>query len=165
MTEAQLIYRAARARWKQEYTDSLSIREIPPRWRVGLARAITHLRAYFHATRAAMARYGLRGAQKGRDMNEKTGIARGGHMPVTVDGKHDFSGACAPETSLFAHRTFSVGVFQWVLKASGKGLKKTKAKVRVFGVCSDPGAVYAEATRICALLDSGEYTGPKRVTV
>jgi len=86
-------------------------------------------------------------------------------MPVTVDGKHDFSGACAPETSLFSHRTFSVGVFQWVQKASGKGLKKSPAKVRVVGLCSCPLAVYAEAAWICKLLDKGEYTGPKRVTV
>ena len=82
-------------------------------------------------------------------------------------GKHDFTGACAPSHA-FASRswiTFSVGVFQWLPKASGKGLKRGPVKVRVAGLVSDPEAVNAKAREIAAQLDAGTYSGPRRVDV
>jgi len=69
MTEAQLLYRAARARWKQEYTDSLSACVIPSGWSVRLRKAfwrplvarapLSRFQAYLQAWRAANAKYAL----------------------------------------------------------------------------------------------------------
>ena len=80
--------------------------------------------------------------------------------------KHDFSGAYAPGgLSGFNNNTFSVGIFQWVPKANGKGLKKSAVKVRVKGYVSQPEKVYEAAKRICAELDAGTYTGKRYVSV
>lgn len=49
--------------------------------------------------------------------------------------------------------TFSVGIFQWQLKASGKGLKKSKAMSRVRGYNAEPDRVYEKAIEICARLN------------
>jgi hypothetical protein len=84
-------------------------------------------------------------------------------------GKHDFSGSCAPRDGDDAgpmscgQHTFSLGVFQWVTKAGGKGCKKSAVKVRVYGPCHNSENVYAKAREIVALLDAGGYSGPKRV--
>ena len=81
--------------------------------------------------------------------------------------KHGFSGSCLPGES--AHRltfaTFSVGIFEWVPKASAKGLKKSLVKVRVQGPRAEPELVLAKAREICALLDAGIYIGSKTVKV
>jgi hypothetical protein len=82
-------------------------------------------------------------------------------------GRHDFSGRCESidfcEASLFA--TFSVGVFQWVPKMSGKGMKKSKVKVRVIGLAGQADAVYSRAREIAGQLDAGTYDGTKVVRV
>jgi len=85
-------------------------------------------------------------------------------------GKHDFSGSYAPrpgETSgpmsSFQQRTFSVGIFQWVLKSGGKGCKKSAVKVRVSGPCHLSNMVYDKAREVIALLDAGTYQGPKHI--
>ena len=84
-------------------------------------------------------------------------------------GKHDFDGNCAPgaagEIKYFAQDTFSVGIFQWVLKSSGKGCKRSAVKVRVKGSFDRPAGVYAKAREIANALDAGTYSGPKNVTV
>jgi hypothetical protein len=80
-------------------------------------------------------------------------------------GKHGFSGACRPGSGWAGHHTFSVGVFQWVQKASGKGCKKSAVKVRVSGSTAHPERVDAKATEIVEALDAGTYTGPKHVRV
>jgi len=51
------------------------------------------------------------------------------------------------------YSTFSVGIFQWQQKASGKGLKKSKAMSRVLGYTAEPDRVYEKATEICARLN------------
>ena len=85
-------------------------------------------------------------------------------MTPTI-GTHDYSGACAPVSpTRYTHRTFSVGVFEW-LQSSTKRPKRSAAKVRVVGLTSDPESVYARARAIVAELDDGKYTGPKRVVV
>jgi len=56
-------------------------------------------------------------------------------------------------------------VFEWLPKASGKGLKKGPVKVRVSGPARFPDIVEREAKRVVAALDAGTYTGPKRITV
>jgi hypothetical protein len=81
-------------------------------------------------------------------------------------GKHEFGGACDPSSHIYHHNlTFSVGIFQWVPKAGGKGLKRTAVKVRVTGFSSRPEGVYEAARKIVAELDAGTYTGKKHVRI
>ena len=80
-------------------------------------------------------------------------------------GKHGFSGACVPGSGWPGQHTFSVGVYEWVPKASGKGCKKSAVKVRVSGPIDDYDRVYAKAAEITAAIDAGTYTGPKHVRV
>ena len=82
--------------------------------------------------------------------------------------KHEFSGSWRPDKFGVARhgaRTFSVGIYQPVPKASGIGTKKTAVKVRVSGSVHDHELVYEKAREICLLLDEGKYTGPKNVKV
>ncbi len=81
--------------------------------------------------------------------------------------QHGYSGQCAPHTGCgISYKTFSVGIFEVVPTASGKGTKRGGAvKVRVRGLVSDPQAVYDAAARIVSELDAGTYSGPKNVTV
>lgn len=78
--------------------------------------------------------------------------------------KHDYDGACKPG-GFFRYSTFSVGIFELVPKASGKGTKRGKVKVRVSGPTESPELVYTKAAEIAALLDAGKYTGPRHVKV
>ena len=83
-------------------------------------------------------------------------------------GKHGFSGACAPDSGGYwagHYHTFSLGIFEWVNKASGQGLKKGPVRVRVSGDTNNAEAVNAKAEEIVRLLDAGIYSGPKRVRV
>ena len=48
--------------------------------------------------------------------------------------------------------TFSVPVFQWIPKASGKGLKKSKT-IRVNGYTADPQRAYDRAAELCRQLN------------
>jgi hypothetical protein len=81
-------------------------------------------------------------------------------------GKHDFDGSCAPlgKEAFSGQKTFSVGIFQWLAKSRGKGLKRSAVKVRVGGLISDPEKVYARARMIVDELDRGEYRGTRNVT-
>lgn len=83
-------------------------------------------------------------------MNEKNGVqgTHGFEMPVHVPASYE---------------TISVGIFEWVAKSSRKGTKRGKSKVRVRGYASHPEDVEAEARRIVALLDSGQWIGKKTV--
>ena len=84
---------------------------------------------------------------------------------------HGFFGSCAPgalgssRKRAFQCKMFSLGIFQWMPKSGGKGLKMGKAKVRVSGFSSNPEAVYARAHKIISELNAGTYTGPKNVRV
>ncbi len=49
--------------------------------------------------------------------------------------------------------TFSVGVFQWLPKAGGKGLKKSKS-IRVLGYTAEPLRVYTKAQELCDRLNA-----------
>lgn len=84
-------------------------------------------------------------------------------------GKHGFDGDCAPGAAGVlknsVQETFSVGIFEWVPKSSGKGCKRGAVKVRVKGPFGDPEKVYAKARTIAGELDAGSYAGPKNVTV
>ncbi len=50
------------------------------------------------------------------------------------------------------YTTFSVGVFQWLPKASGNGCKKSRT-IRVIGYVSAPFDVYQKATELCGRLN------------
>ena len=80
-------------------------------------------------------------------------------------GTHEYSGKCAPGDYGNMWLTFSVGVFEWVPRANGKGTKRSKAKVRVKGPTRTPDLVYAKAREIADSLDAGTYAGPKTVTL
>jgi len=76
--------------------------------------------------------------------------------------KHDYSGDCVPGGKYSGgYLKFSVGIFQWLPKAGGKGLKKSKVIYRISGFCANPDAVYRRAEFICERLDSGDML-PKR---
>lgn len=84
--------------------------------------------------------------------------------------KHDFSGHCAQgEKGCWVNRggqnTFSLGIFQWIPKSTGKGLKKSAVKVRVHGYISDSKVVYQKAREIIKELDDETYSGKKNITV
>lgn len=76
--------------------------------------------------------------------------------------KHDYDGACKPSSCF---DTFSVGVFKWISRARGEGMKRGKVKVRVSGKCKNAEAVYDRARKIVVALDDGVYDGPKNVKV
>ncbi len=81
--------------------------------------------------------------------------------------KHGYNGSyCPPEKCEYLHnKTFSVGCFQWLPKAGGKGLKKSAVIVRVKGRVSCPESVYAKAAEICTKLNGGWRSHTKTITV
>lgn len=74
-------------------------------------------------------------------------------------GKHDFDRDIIEGWNI----TFSVGIFQWILSADGKHMKKGKAKVRVSGLVIDKQRVFEVAESIVNDLDSGNWDGRKTV--
>jgi len=50
-------------------------------------------------------------------------------------------------------------------RANGKGTKRGKVVVRVYGLCERPDPVYTMARAIVRALDAGTYDGPKTVRV
>jgi hypothetical protein len=64
----------------------------------------------------------------------------------------DYDGACKPDGTRGWHgmESFSVGVFQWLPKASGKGVKRGKVVKRISGSVNDPAAVYRRAEAFIA---------------
>jgi hypothetical protein len=59
----------------------------------------------------------------------------------------DFDGACAPGAEWSGRESFSVGIFQWVPKAGGEGVKRSKVIRRIKGGTSEAETrrVFAEA--------------------
>lgn len=80
-------------------------------------------------------------------------------------GKHDFYGDCAPGRFKSLGNTFSVGIFQWELKADGKRLKKGPVKYRIKGSTSFPEKVYNRARVVCYELNKGWVPKHKSETV
>lgn len=85
-------------------------------------------------------------------------------------GLHSYAGEASPlgggkYDAWFTQESFSVGVFEWVPKKDGSGLKRGPVKVRVRGLVVDANAVADRAREICAALDAGTYTGPRHVRV
>jgi hypothetical protein len=67
----------------------------------------------------------------------------------------DFYGDCAPDESRpgVGWKTFTLGIFQWLPKASGKGLKRGKVIFRVKGTRDNPALAYSQARAFCAELN------------
>ena len=79
---------------------------------------------------------------------------------------HDYSGSCAPgKSQSFGNMMFSVGIFQWLPKASGKGLKKSAVKFRIKGSSNNPEKVYSQAKIICDKMNNGYQPEKKSMTV
>jgi len=78
---------------------------------------------------------------------------------------HDFSGSCSPGSIMAPQKTFSVGIFKWVSKANGKGLKKSAVIHRVRGYVSDPEEVYKVAGNLCDYFDNGGVKKKKCTTL
>lgn len=71
-------------------------------------------------------------------------------------GKHDWDGKYDPSKVEYPYLdTFSVGIFRWVVKSSGNGVKRGKAICRVRGWRMHPQDVYSVATRLCQDADRG----------
>jgi hypothetical protein len=79
-------------------------------------------------------------------------------------GKYDYDKLSAEE---FAAKcpSFSVNIFQWELKASGKTMKRKACVVRVSGSSSNKDKVIAKAEEIVNFLDAGKWNGQHRVVV
>ena len=56
------------------------------------------------------------------------------------------------DTASDRYTTFSVGVFQWLPKAAGRGFKKSKT-IRILGYVSAPFDVYQKAAELCQRLN------------
>ena len=80
-------------------------------------------------------------------------------------GRHDFSGNCDPRKSKWRYDTFSVGIFQWVEKSGGKGMKKSPVKFRVYGPTKFADVVYRQANKLCDEMDAGKFPSTKSVWV
>ncbi len=52
------------------------------------------------------------------------------------------------------YRTLSVGIFQWLPKASGKGLKRSPAAARVLGYMAEADRVFSKAGELCHRLNN-----------
>lgn len=61
----------------------------------------------------------------------------------------DFDGSCAPGRTNYQYITFSLGCFQWVPRASLKGLKRGPVAKRIRGYSSHPEEAYARAKAYC----------------
>jgi hypothetical protein len=71
---------------------------------------------------------------------------------VPTAGLWDFDGECKPEIVAVCasnQQTFSVSVFQWIPKSSGKGLKRSKAIKRITGSVNDFEKIYSKAELFC----------------
>ena len=81
--------------------------------------------------------------------------------------KHGWSGRGDPrkEKGRFNFVIFSVGCFQWVVRAHGKGLKKGKVIIRIIGNSSDTERVYEMADLVCRQLDKGWIPDKKSLRV
>jgi hypothetical protein len=61
-------------------------------------------------------------------------------------GDWDYDGGYIPGTAhIGRYETFSIGVFRWVSKKSGKGIKRSPVIKRFHGFTSNPELVYRNA--------------------
>ena len=66
-------------------------------------------------------------------------------------GEYDF----VPVVGKYSNQTISVGIFQWIYRADGHGLKKSKVAYRVKGPANKWKEINARASQICSSLNAG----------
>lgn len=84
---------------------------------------------------------------------------------LTRAGFHDYDKEGSERFIEMDFKTFSVNIFQWVLKSSKKEMKRSKCVVRVSGRPDNKEKVFAMCDTICKQLDLGEWDGRKTVSV
>ncbi len=84
-------------------------------------------------------------------MNSRPGIRSQRNHVTPVAGMWDFDGACAVHGTW--NRTFTIGIFQWIPTANGKGVKRGKVTKRFLGERGENEIVYAKAEDYCASLE------------
>ena len=84
---------------------------------------------------------------------------------VEFVGKYDFDAESAKSFASWGGQSFSVNIFQWGLKSSGKEMKPLKCTVRVKGNCSDVDKVLSFCENVVNDLDNGIWDGRKTVYV
>ena len=84
---------------------------------------------------------------------------------IQFAGKHDYNKESAIYTESGWNKTFSVGVFKWVLKGNGKSLKKSKAIVRVSGLVENKEKVFEFCENVVKDLDANLWDGRKSIKV
>ena len=81
-------------------------------------------------------------------------------------GKHDYDKESAEKmASIRSINSFSVGIFQWVLKNNGKEMKPSKAVVRVYGGTFNKEKVFECCNKIVKDLDANICDGRKTVSI
>lgn len=83
---------------------------------------------------------------------------------IDLVGTYDYDKPSSPLMG-WGNKTFSVGIYQWLMRANGKSLKKSKTIVRVSGPVDKPEAVYSKADEIRTHLNGRSYTGKSNVRV
>ena len=80
-------------------------------------------------------------------------------------GKHDYDKERAEKFASWEGGSFSVNIFQWELKNSGKEMKKSKCVVRVSGRNVDKEKVFELCDKIVKDLDNNMWDGRKTVSI
>ena len=80
-------------------------------------------------------------------------------------GKHDYDKASAENFASWNGKTFSINIFQWLLKNNGKEMKAGKGIVRVSGSPKIKEKVFEMAENVVKQLDAGNWDGRKSVGV
>ena len=103
----------------------------------------------------------------GSAAGDKAALALSEQTPEPKANHHGFDGSCAPTApkGWEGQIGFSVGVFEWLPKSGGKGLKRSAVKIRVKGFVRDAEKVYARARELCLALDAGQPIKQKSFTV
>lgn len=83
---------------------------------------------------------------------------------LSEEGKHAYDKNNALEWLSVSHpdtKSFSVGIFKWVLSANKRYLKPSKAVVRVIGSAKEPVKIFNTADLLIRRLDEGTWNGQK----
>lgn len=79
-------------------------------------------------------------------------------------GRYDYDKPSPPGKKAW-HKTFSVGIFQWELRANGKEMKKGKTKVRIGGKNEKYQLVLEKVDQVIKALDTNTWDGRKNLVV
>jgi hypothetical protein len=85
-----------------------------------------------------------------------------------IIGTHVFEAGCQPvkaDGRLSGYHTFTISIYPWVARSSGRGVKRGPAVVRVNAYSVDHKMAFERAADIVRQLDAGNYAGPKKVNL